>query len=108
MEPKRAIITAAGESQRTLPLQTLVDRDGETKTALRIIIEEALAARHRGDLRRRLPRRRGRLREAAGPHGKRLRFVDQDRPAGYGHAVLCARSSPAASRSSTWSATTST
>lgn len=91
METKRAIITAAGESQRTLPLQTLVDRDGETKTALRILIEEALAARieeiclivARGD--------EGAYAAAAGPHAKRLHFVVQERPAGYGHAVHCAR-----------------
>ena len=35
MEIRKAIITAAGKSQRTLPLQTLVDRDGAPKTALR-------------------------------------------------------------------------
>lgn len=91
METKRAIITAAGESQRTLPLQTLVDRDGQTKTALRILIEEALAARIEeicviiaaGD--------EAAYALAAGPHAKRLRFVVQERPAGYGHAVHCAR-----------------
>ena len=44
MEIKKAIITAAGKSQRTLPLQTLVDRDGVTKTALRILVEEILAS----------------------------------------------------------------
>src|SRR5438477_10787475 len=44
MEIKKAIITAAGKNQRTLPLQTLVDRDGVAKTALRIIIEEVLQA----------------------------------------------------------------
>ncbi|HRD04880.1 MAG TPA: hypothetical protein PK942_09155, partial [Verrucomicrobiota bacterium] len=44
MEIKKAIITAAGPAQRTLPLQTLVDRDGVTKTALRILIEEVRAA----------------------------------------------------------------
>ena len=44
MEIKKAIITAAGKTQRTLPLQTLVDRDGVTKTALRILIEEVLSA----------------------------------------------------------------
>ena len=44
MEIKKAIITAAGKNQRTLPLQTLVDRDGNAKTALRIIIEEVLAS----------------------------------------------------------------
>ena len=42
VEIKKAIITAAGKSQRTLPLQTLVDRDGNQKTALQIIIEEVL------------------------------------------------------------------
>ena len=44
VEIKKAIITAAGKTQRTLPLQTLVDRDGVTKTALRILIEEILSA----------------------------------------------------------------
>ena len=42
MEIRKAVITAAGPSQRALPLQTLVDRDRKTKTALAIIIEEAL------------------------------------------------------------------
>ncbi|MEI7809096.1 MAG: UTP--glucose-1-phosphate uridylyltransferase, partial [Verrucomicrobiota bacterium] len=32
MDIRKAVITAAGPSQRTLPLQTLVDRDGKTKT----------------------------------------------------------------------------
>jgi len=41
---KKTIITVAGRHQRTLPLQTLVDRDGVQKAALRILIEEALAA----------------------------------------------------------------
>ena len=44
MDIKKAVITAAGKSQRTLPLQTLVDRDGQTKTALRILAEEILAS----------------------------------------------------------------
>ena len=38
------IITAAGKNQPTLPLQTLVDRDGAQKTALTIILEEVLKA----------------------------------------------------------------
>ena len=42
MEIKNAIITAAATGQRTLPLQTLVDRDGVPKSALRIIIEEVV------------------------------------------------------------------
>ena len=42
MEIRKAVITAAGKNQRTLPLQTLVDRDGVPKTALGILIEEVL------------------------------------------------------------------
>ena len=37
----KAVITAAGRNQRTLPLQTLVDRDGARKSVLGIIVEEA-------------------------------------------------------------------
>ena len=44
MDIRKALITAAGKNQRTLPLQSLVDRDGVTKTALAIIIEEILRA----------------------------------------------------------------
>ncbi len=91
METKRAIITAAGESQRTLPLQTLVDRDGQSKTALRILVEEALAARIEEICVVVAPGDEAAYAVAAGPHAKRLRFVVQERPAGYGHAVHCAR-----------------
>jgi UTP--glucose-1-phosphate uridylyltransferase len=88
---KKAVITAAGKSQRTLPLQTLVDRDGVTKTALRILVEEILAAGveeicvvlHPGD--------QEAYQAAGGSHTSRLRFVEQTTPLGYGHAVHCAR-----------------
>ncbi|HEY6169140.1 MAG TPA: sugar phosphate nucleotidyltransferase, partial [Verrucomicrobiae bacterium] len=81
----------AGKSQRTLPLQTLVDRDGVSKTALRIIIEEALAAGvteigvviQPGD--------QVAYRAAAGTHAKCIEFIEQPQPLGYGHAVWCAR-----------------
>ncbi len=91
MEIKKAVITAAGKSQRTLPLQTLVDRDGQTKTALRILVEEILAAGVQdicvvvclGD--------ESAYGAAAGGQGGRLRFVEQRESLGYGHAVHCAR-----------------
>jgi UTP--glucose-1-phosphate uridylyltransferase len=38
------LITAAGRDGQSLPLQRLVDRDGVAKTALQIIVEEAVAA----------------------------------------------------------------
>ena len=91
MEIKKAIITAAGRNQRTLPLQTVVDRDGTPKTALGIIIEEVLKAGidsiglvvHPGD--------QSAFRAAAGSHQNRLTFVEQTSPLGYGHAIHCAR-----------------
>jgi UTP--glucose-1-phosphate uridylyltransferase len=90
MEIKRAIITAAGKSQRTLPLQSLVDRDGQTKTALAIIIEEVLAAGIEELCVVVCPGDEKAFRAAAGEHAKRLEFVAQKQPLGYGHAVSCA------------------
>ncbi len=90
MEIKKAIITAAGKSQRTLPLQTLVDRDGTSKAALRIIIEEVAAAGIEEICVVVCPGDQDPYRAAAGPHGSRLRFVEQARPRGYGDAVLSA------------------
>jgi UTP--glucose-1-phosphate uridylyltransferase len=88
---KKALITAAGRDQRTLPLQTLVNRNGAPQTALRIIIEEALRAGveeiavviHPGDA--------AAYRAAAGDLAGRLQFLEQPEPRGYGHAVWCAR-----------------
>jgi UTP--glucose-1-phosphate uridylyltransferase len=88
---KKAVITAAGKSQRTLPLQTLVDRDGITKTALRIILEEVRAAGVDDICVVVCPGDQEAYRVAAGELGNRLRFVEQREAAGYGHAVSCAR-----------------
>jgi UTP-glucose-1-phosphate uridylyltransferase len=44
MKVRKAVINAAGAHQRTLPLQTLIDRDGVEKPILRIIFEEVLSA----------------------------------------------------------------
>ena len=44
MNLSRAVITAAAPSQRSLPLQTLVDQDGQTRSLLRILIDETLRA----------------------------------------------------------------
>src|SRR5262250_2155986 len=91
MEIKKAIITAAGKSQRTLPLQSLVDRDGLTKTALRIIIEEILAAGIDEICVVVSPGDQDPFAAAAGTHAGRLHFVEQTEPRGYGHAVFCGR-----------------
>jgi UTP--glucose-1-phosphate uridylyltransferase len=91
VEIKKAIITAAGKSQRTLPLQTLVDRDGVTKTALRILIEEILASGIDEICVVICPGDQTAYAAAAGGQGGRLRFVEQSAGLGYGHAVLCGR-----------------
>jgi UTP--glucose-1-phosphate uridylyltransferase len=91
MEIKRAIITAAGQSQRTLPLQSLVDRDGATKTALAILIEEILQAGIEEICVVIWPGDQAAYESAAGAHASRLEFVEQKDALGYGHAVHCAR-----------------
>jgi len=90
VEIKKAIITAAGQTQRTLPLQTLVDRDGLTKTALRILIEETLSAGIEEICVVVCPGDQAAYGGAAGQSG-RLHFVEQNAALGYAHAVGCAR-----------------
>jgi len=91
MEIRKAVITAAGPGQRTLPLQTLIDRDGRTKTALAIIVEEALDSGAEEICVVVYPGDADVYRAAAGALGKRLEFVEQLKPQGYGHAVWTAR-----------------
>src|SRR5947208_14774620 len=87
MEIKKAVITAAGKNQRTLPLQTLVDRDGTGKTALRIIIEEVLQAGVEEIAIVISPGDEKAYESAAGTHASRLQFIEQSQPLGYVHAV---------------------
>jgi UTP--glucose-1-phosphate uridylyltransferase len=88
---KRAVITAAGRNQHTLPLQTLVDRDGAQKSALRIIVEEALSAGAEDICLVICPGDQNAYRSAIGDFHGKLTFVEQKEPLGYGHALLCAR-----------------
>jgi UTP--glucose-1-phosphate uridylyltransferase len=91
MKIRKAVITAAGRAQRALPLQALVDRDGQQKSGLKIIIDEALSTGvdeiclviSPGDQRA--------YQEAAGDAAGRLHFAEQPSPRGYGHALYCAR-----------------
>jgi UTP--glucose-1-phosphate uridylyltransferase len=90
MEIRKALITAAGKNQRTLPLQSLVDRDGVTKTALAIIIEEILRAGIEQIGVVIGPDDADAYRAAAGAHANRLTFIEQTQPLGYAHAIHCA------------------
>ncbi len=92
MKIKKAVITAAGPTQRALPLQTLVDRDGVSKSALAIIVEEAVAAGVEDIAVVIVPGDQEAYARAAGEHRSRLAFVEQHEPRGYGHALYCASS----------------
>lgn len=91
MRITKAVITAAGRKQRTLPLQTLIDRDGVEKSVFSILLEEVVLAGideicvvvHPGDERA--------YSQVAGQHAGRLQFVPQVDPLGHGHAVHCAQ-----------------
>lgn len=91
MKITKAVITAAGVNQRTLPLQTLIDRDGAEKSVLSIIVEETLHAGVDEICIVIQPGDEEAYRRVAGDHSGWLRFATQDQPLGHGHAVYCAR-----------------
>lgn len=92
MKPSKAVITAAGPGQQQVPLQTLIDRDGEPCSALAVQLSElagagveAVAVVIGREMDESL------YRSAAGESGLNLSFIPQ--PAGrrgFGHAILAA------------------
>jgi UTP--glucose-1-phosphate uridylyltransferase len=90
MKATKAIVTAASPTHRTLPLQTLVDRDGEVRTVLEILLGEIVSAGienicliiHPGD--------EEAYRAAAGSFAGAVSFVEQTERRGYGHALALA------------------
>lgn len=91
MKITRAVITAAAPDQSTLPLQRLVDRDRQEKTALQLIIEEVMEAGIEDICVVICPGRQSEYEQAAGPYTGRLAFAEQNNPRGYGDALLRAR-----------------
>ena len=91
MKIRKAIITAAGRNQHTLPLQTFVDSDGVQRSALRIILNEAACAGVEEIAVVICPGDREAYAQAAGDLAGRIQFVEQAEPRGYGHALFCAR-----------------
>jgi UTP--glucose-1-phosphate uridylyltransferase len=89
---KKAVITAAAQSQRALPLQTLIDGEGNRKSLLRILIEQSLAAGVEEIAVIVWPGDESSYAEAAWPHAASVRFIAQAEPRGYGHAIHCAHS----------------
>lgn len=91
MKVTKAVITAAGRSQRALPLQTVVDRDGTPKSVLRVLVEEAVQAGVEDICVVVCPGDEGTYAEAVGDRAGHLVFVPQAEARGYGHAIHCAR-----------------
>jgi UTP--glucose-1-phosphate uridylyltransferase len=91
MNVSKAVIAVAGRGQRTLPLQTLIDSDGDEKSVLCILIEEVLRAGVEEICFVVRPGDEEPFRKEAAIYGSRIHFVHQEEPLGYGHAVHCAR-----------------
>jgi len=87
---RKAVITAAGGNQRALPLQTLI-HDGVEKPVLSILIEQVLTASIDEICVVVWPGDETRYAQAAGNLAGAVRFVPQQHPRGYGHAIYCAR-----------------
>ena len=90
MKIRKAIITSAGKGQRTIPLQTFVDRDGRQKSALQILIEEATSSGVEEVGVVIAPGDRDAYTHAAGDHAARLQFIEQTAARGYGNALYVA------------------
>lgn len=91
MPIRKALVTAANPRQRTLPLQTLIDQQGETKSALQIVLEEAAGAGIEEFCVVVCPGDETAYAEACGALRTRVRFIPQPSARGYGHAILCGR-----------------
>jgi len=90
MRIRKAVITAAAPAQRHLPLQTLVDRDGQTRSVLAILLDEIVRARVDEICVVICPGDAEVYQPVCGEHSGRVRFIEQREPRGYGHAVACA------------------
>ncbi len=90
MKVHKAIITAAGKNQHTLPLQSLVAPDGISKSALAILLDEVTQAGIDEIAVVICPGDEAAFAEAAGIHARQVTFIEQTEALGYGHAVHCA------------------
>lgn len=91
MKIRKAVITAAGRSQRAIPLQTIVAQDGTPKSVLAILADEISKAGIEDICVVTSPGDEARYAEAVGSHACRFQFVPQSEPLGYGHAIRSAR-----------------
>lgn len=91
MKIKKALITLADPNQRNLPLQTLLDQEGEKRTALELVIKEAVGAGTEEVALIICPGDQKAYSAAAGQYANRIHFIEQERPMGYAQAILSAK-----------------
>jgi len=90
MNIPKAVVTAAAPNQRTLALQTVIDRDGQEKAVLRVIVEEIRRANVDQIAVVISPND-----EAAYAHAvadRTVQFIHQTEAPGYANALFAARS----------------
>jgi UTP--glucose-1-phosphate uridylyltransferase len=91
MQVRKAVITAAAPKQNRIPTQQLVDRDGNDKSALQLILEEVLSCGVEEICLVIRPGDQLSFEQAAGDLVGSLRFAEQPEPLGYADAILRAR-----------------
>lgn len=85
------MITAAGKEQRTLPMQTLFDQQGQERSVLSLVVREAVRAGINEICIVVWPGDEEPYARLLAGDSARLTFIPQTEARGYAHAVLCAR-----------------
>jgi len=91
MHIRKAVITAAAREQRHLPVQRLLDQNGEEHSVLRLIVGEAVRAGIEDICIVVCPGDEDAYARLLADLSARLTFVPQAEPRGYAHAVFCTR-----------------
>jgi len=92
MQIRKAVITAAGKEQRTLPMQTLFDQQGTERSVLSLVVREAVRAGINEICIVVWPGDEEPYARLLSGDAVRLTFVQQTEARGYAHAVYSARS----------------
>ena len=91
MQIRKAVITAAGKEQRTLPMQTLFDQEGNQRSVLSLVVREAVRAGINDICIVVWPGDEEPYARLLAGDSARLTFVEQTEARGYAHAVYSAR-----------------
>jgi UTP--glucose-1-phosphate uridylyltransferase len=91
MQIRKAVITAAGKEQRTLPMQTLFDQQGRERSVLSLVVREAVRSGINEICIVVWPGDEEPYARLLAEDSARFTFVRQTEARGYAHAILCAR-----------------